>query len=75
MPVCADTVSNASRGSVYYLAERDGLRRLMQEGGLAGRSRPAEEFHGYKVSKDVGNVRSQGPELITLIEAATDEGE
>lgn len=35
---------------------------------------PAEEFHWYKVSKDVGNVRNQGPALITPIEAASEEG-
>lgn len=31
--------------------------------------RPAEEFHWYKVGKDVGKVRNQGPHLIESREA------
>jgi putative SOS response-associated peptidase YedK len=35
--------------------------------------RPAEEFHWYKVGKDVGKVRNQGPHLIESREAPIDE--
>jgi putative SOS response-associated peptidase YedK len=30
--------------------------------------RPAEEFQCYKVGKEVGNVRNQGPQLIEPVE-------
>ena len=35
--------------------------------------RPAEEFHWYKVGKDVGNVPNQGAHLIESREAPLDE--
>lgn len=35
--------------------------------------RPSEEFHWYKVAKDVGNVRREGPELITSIEVMSEQ--
>jgi hypothetical protein len=34
--------------------------------------RPAEEFHWYKVDKDVGNVRNQGPHLILHLSVPSD---
>lgn len=34
--------------------------------------RPAEDFHWYKVGKNVGNVRNQGPELIEPLSLSTD---
>ena len=34
--------------------------------------RPATDFHWYKVSKDVGNVRNQGPQLIEPLSSASD---
>jgi putative SOS response-associated peptidase YedK len=30
--------------------------------------RPVADFHWYKVGKDVGNVRNQGPQLIEPVE-------
>lgn len=35
--------------------------------------RPTEDFHWYKVGKDVGNVRNQGPHLVEPSEALIDE--
>lgn len=37
--------------------------------------RPAEDFYWYKVSKEVGNVRNQGPHLIDAIGAHGSEDE
>ena len=34
--------------------------------------RPAADFHWYKVSKDVGNVRNQGSQLIEPLSSASD---
>jgi len=34
--------------------------------------RPTEEFHWYKVGKDVGNVRNQGPHLIEPLSGPSD---
>ncbi|WP_346830858.1 SOS response-associated peptidase family protein [Pseudomonas abietaniphila] len=34
--------------------------------------RPTEEFHWYKVGKDVGNVRNQGPHLIEPLSVPSD---
>ncbi len=35
--------------------------------------RPVADFHWYKVGKDVGNVRNQGPELITSIDVTSEQ--
>ena len=35
--------------------------------------RPTEDFHWYKVGKDVGNVRNQRPELITSIDVTSEQ--
>ena len=37
--------------------------------------RPAEDFHWYKVSRDVGNVRNQGSHLIEAIGTDGNEDE
>lgn len=37
-----------------------------------GHCRPATDFHWYKVSKAVGSVRNQGPELVEPLAGASD---
>ena len=37
--------------------------------------RPATDFHWYKVSKAVGSVRNQGPELVEPLAGASDGDE
>ncbi len=34
--------------------------------------RPVADFHWYKVGKDVGNVRNQGPQLIKPVAPSSD---
>lgn len=34
--------------------------------------RPTEDFHWYKIGKDVGNVRNQGPHLIEPLSLPSD---
>ena len=36
---------------------------------------PATDFHWYKVSKAVGSVRNQGPELVKPLSGASDVDE
>ena len=37
------------------------------------RRRPTQDFHWYKVGKEVGNVRNQGPHLVEPSEAPIDD--